>query len=275
MSRCAISVSLLVGVISLAGSAAAGTVGYWRFEEGTAGQPAAGAQSVLDSSGNGLHGTAAHGPVYDNAVPANPVPRTGATNSLCLSFNGINQKVQMDDAPEFQLTHSLTIEAFINPRSTYYNNNGQILLRGDSRGGHDPYYLCQQFDQILFSICGDTNPAVELRAPVPMANQWFHVAATLDDATGEMRLYINGQLANSRFTTVRPAAQLDPSLEGGVSIGDTPVAAFVQPFDGAIDEVRLSGTALTPSEFLNAPEPGALAVGLILAATGLRRRALR
>ncbi len=68
----------------LGGPQPAGVVAYWRFEEGTANAAAAGADSIVDSSGHGLSGTPIGGPTYKTDVAANPVPQTGAANNLGL-----------------------------------------------------------------------------------------------------------------------------------------------------------------------------------------------
>ena len=39
-------------------------------------------------------------------------------------------------------------------------------------------------------------------------NRWYHIAATLDDATGAMRIYTNGVLAAETNTSIRPFAYL-------------------------------------------------------------------
>ena len=47
----------------------------------------------------------------------------------------------------------------------------------------------------------------------------FHLAGTLDDATGSLRLYVNGVLGGIDVTTIRPFGPLQSDQSPGVAIG--------------------------------------------------------
>jgi hypothetical protein len=113
--------------------------------------------------------------------------------------------------------------------------NGQILWRGDNRGVLDPYKLNIHPDGQLCFTVGAIGTSAVLNAPVPLG-QLVHVAATLDDATGAMKLYENGTVVAQPVTAIRPFRDLDPNQYPGVFIGnaDTP---FNTPFNGLIDEL--------------------------------------
>jgi hypothetical protein len=189
------------------------------------------------------------------------VPQTGTANVLSLGFNG-GQSVAIPDDPAFDLTQSLTLEAYIYAEK---NNNGdlhQIVFRGDSRSGFDPYWF--GFDHtdsdLVFHIENDvTSQSAEVSVVFNEFEQWAHVAGVLDDATGEMSLYIDGTLKAQITTSVRPSGSLAPLLNPGIGIGalqnngDTVSGYGGEFFYGKIDEVRISGSALSPSEFLIAP----------------------
>src|SRR5262245_53173958 len=109
----------------------AATVAYWRFENGMANTAATGNGTILDSSGNNRNGTAINGPLYQANVAGNPVPQTGAANTLSMAFNGVDQRIFVPDNPAFALTHSLTLEAFVYIRPLVGPNfGGQIIFRG-------------------------------------------------------------------------------------------------------------------------------------------------
>jgi serine/threonine protein kinase len=228
------------------------TIAYWRFENGTDGTAASGPDSILDFSAHGLHGTPINGPVYRADVAVSPLPLTGDLNSLALEFNGKNQRVFIPDHPLFRLTRSLTVEAFIKVRALG-NWHGPILFRGDNRTGLDPYVLSVEPNKtIAFHVENASRHVANITAPLPGFNQWLHVAGTLDDATGQMRLYTNGVLATSTVTSVRPFAELDTRFEPGLGIGSAQSSRYAQYFNGWIDEVRISDVALPPDQFLNA-----------------------
>ena len=165
-------------------------------------------------------------------------------------FDGVNDRVQLVDSESLKLTESMTIEGWINVRSVPSANNGQIIFRGDDRGGLDPYALyASQAGEIGLHI-GALTGAAGLTAPIPWG-RFVHVAATLDDATGAMRLYVDGALAKEGVTEVRPFRDLDPASNPSIGIGNHggyPTSPHNFPFDGLIDELAIYNRALEPDE---------------------------
>jgi hypothetical protein len=234
----------------------ANTVAYYRFEEGVSGQSASGTNTIRDSSGNALNGTPFGGVVYSPYVPEDPVPLTGASNSHSLVFDGSSGRIFIPDYPLLILTNSLTVEAFINalaPGGGPYSAS-EIVFRGDERGGWDPISLVLNNTNLTFQITDTNNNISSVQAPISL-NVWHHVAGTLNAATGAQSLYIDGVLVKRISTTERPFGPLVASYHPGWGIGNVESTAYSEYFDGFIDEVRISDTALTPSQFLNAPQP--------------------
>ena len=109
-------------------------------------------------------------------------------------FDGVDDRILVADSPSLALTHSLTIEVWIKANAISSSVRSDILFRGDSRSGFDPYELkIDPNGQLVFLIISDTNAASVVHAAIPVG-QFVHVAATLDDATGAMSLYENGVL---------------------------------------------------------------------------------
>ncbi len=245
-----VRIGLVLAVFGVAELALAGTVAHWRLEEGPLDAPASGADSILDSSGNGLHGTPVGGPVY-RAVDRVP------DSSLGLEFDGATTRIFVPDDPLFELTQSLTIEAYIKldayPDGPY--GWGQIVFRGDEQGGMDPYALTvTSTGQLLFRIVQAHNVNAQLLSPTPLSlGEVYHVAATLDDATGEQKIFVNGREVASQITDLRPLGALDPNYDAGIGIGNLQSSSYDMYFEGVIDEVRISDVALSRSEFLPPP----------------------
>lgn len=281
MRRMAIVFGVLGSALFVSSLARGQTVAYWRFEEGTANAAASGTGTIVDSSGNGNNGTAIDGPTYSANVPVATIPQTGATNSLSMLFNGTDQQIFIPDSPSLALTQSLTLEAYIDPLSVNSisgspTDGEEIVFRGDSRNGYDPYKLVIRNGNLTFEIADASDDQVSVDVPFDAVNQWTEVAGTLDNGTGAMDLYENGTLVASTTTSIRPFATLDASKDPGLGIGNVE-AADNDYFDGYIDEVRISDEALLPSQFLDAsvPEPasvGMLGVGLLGILAGRRCR---
>jgi len=244
----------------------AGFVAHWRFEEGTAGQAASGAGSILDSSGNGLHMTPRGNPTYttDSAPGSN----------LAMAFDRVGDMAYRADSSQFQL-QSLTIEAFVK-----YNGGGglqQIFFRGDYRGGRDPYYLAINNGALRFNISDLSADRAIQSSTQLQVGQLLHVAATLDHATDIMKIFVDGnEVASGSAAGMRPNVGL---INGRVSIGGLSDGFnYGQNFNGIIDEVRIADTALNPGQFLYnpVPEPSSFVVfGTLIGGLQLLRRRRR
>ena len=221
------------------------TVGYWRFAEGLDGQVASGPDSILDVSGAANHGTPFGGPVYSNVA--------NSGSSIGLRFDGLDDRIFIPDDPSLALTESLTVEAFIRIDSIPFTpGNMQIVFRGDNRPSLDPYFLAldRNTGKLFFSIQDATNTMERIYSPTALpVGIPLHVAGTLDDASGAMRLFVNAQPVASVVTAIRPFADLSPTDLPGFAIGNLETAG-AQYFHGIIDDVRVSDRALDPDEFL-------------------------
>jgi hypothetical protein len=168
------------------------------------------------------------------------------------SFDGVDDRAVVADAPNLALTQSLTIEGWVRVDEFPTQGHGFIIARGDDRGGLDPYVLSViPNDEIRFSISSLTSSqSITGRMG---SGQFVHIAATLDNATGLMRLYTDGVLIAESTTDVRPFAMLDPASNPGIGIGNHggfPGTPHNFPFHGLIDELRIHSVALTETEIL-------------------------
>ena len=107
-------------------------------------------------------------------------------------FDGSGQSVDIPDNPLFELTHSLTLEAYVNVQGLPKQGMTDfIVFRGDNRPWLDPYWLAVLPNgHLCFQIDDGTSPnganAVQVEAPsVTPLNTWLHVAGTLDDRQGK------------------------------------------------------------------------------------------
>jgi len=165
--------------ILCSGPVDAATVAYYQWENGTDGERPHGKGTLSDSSGNGLDAWASGGLAYE--ASSNP----GST--LAMRFDGSTGRAWVPDDPRLELTHGLTLEAYVYLRTA---KGGVVVIRSDRRYDYDPYYLLVRHDGSLqFLVEEEAGVAAVLVSPsgLPL-QQWLHVAGTLDDATGNMGL---------------------------------------------------------------------------------------
>jgi hypothetical protein len=207
-----------------------GLVSWWRGE----------------GNGNDSFGT-------NNGTVINSVYFEPGLVGQCFHFvSGPDPRVLVPDNPSLQLTNSLTIECWAK-----YNLGWWLLSRGDDRPGLDAYTFGFIPDGRLgFSISAIDGQSAFVHTPDPIATGiWLHLAATLDGSSGDMGIYINGELVAQTNTTIRPMGPLsgpNPSL----SIGNAPGTAGF-PFDGWIDEIALYSRALSQDEIQSIYAAGA------------------
>ncbi len=246
--------TLTLIILGLAASAQAGTVRYWRFEEGAPETVASG--PLLDSSPSPSpdHGTPFGVPMYRADVPVAVIPQTGAPNTLSLELVGFEDMVEF--ASDFPLNEpgDKTIEFWL--KWNLIHHGATLWGRPDSVPDDNRFHLHGNFDFTLGleyrSPTGDLHVLAGSGLPengVPFSpGKWGHVAITRQGDT--YRVYING-VPQSEVTDMNPDL---PNLLGW-SLG----GRQNQPFFGLVDEMRVSDEALTPERFLmSAPPPPAV-----------------
>ena len=168
-----------------------------------------------------------------------------------LAFDGHDDRANIPDLPELAFTGSLTIQCCLKIDSFPLpkDGHGVIVMRSDNRSGRDPYFLSTLPSGVIeFGVHGIEGGA-SIVAQVEQG-KFLHVAATLDDATGFMRLYINGEQVAKRQTTFRPFAKLLEFREPGVGVGNhfSSKEMYNFPFHGIIEQLTIVDSALTSAE---------------------------
>jgi hypothetical protein len=169
---------------------------------------------------------------------------------MAFDFDREWKRVFIPDGPDFKLTNSLSIEGWIYPRKPEktLGIRCMVFIRGDNRPGLDPYQISLvPPGQIIFQVMTPLNEFANLLAPVQF-NKWQHVAGTLDGASGDMKLYVDGILSAHTNTTLRPLCDLDPTQEPAIGIGNMGGSSGEFPFNGLVDEISLYNRALRESE---------------------------
>ncbi|MDV6029899.1 MAG: hypothetical protein F9B45_07285 [Phycisphaera sp. RhM] len=195
----------------------------------------------LDAVGNN-DGTLASGASY-----------TPGVFGQAFLFDGVDDRVLVEDSSSLRLTRSMTIEAWVRVDSFPTSGHGLVMFRGDDRGGLDPYQITTTPNgTVQFQISSLTG-GMSLSAAMPQG-EFVHVAGTLDDATGQMSLYLNGVPVAQTITSERPFGALDPSRNPGIGIGNHggfPTTPHNFPLHGAIDELKIHDVPLSSTDILS------------------------
>src|SRR5215208_3923064 len=173
----------------------------------------------------------------DSAAGLNPGTISGATRSAsgrfgrALSFDGVNDRVNVADSNSLDLSTGMTLEAWVQPDS----GNWRTAIMKERPGG---------ISYGLYESTDTNRPSVEiqqeLRGPAALpGGVWSHLSTSYDGAT--LRLYVNGTQVASRAVT----GALTIS-SGALRIGGN--AIWGEYFSGLIDEVRIYNRALTAGE---------------------------
>ena len=196
-------------------------VALWTLDEITE-------QKVKDSSKNGVHGTCIGNPEVDVNEGIN-----GA-----IKFDGEQDYIKIEKEDIFDLTHAITVAAWI--KVNEFNKNWQaIVTKGD-----DSWRIARDVDKNSVQFALNSLPKEQiLRSQININDgKWHHVAGVYDGEKQKMYLYIDGQLELSGDAP-------DPIHENNepVLIGENSQATG-RFWNGWIDEVRIYSRPLTTNE---------------------------
>jgi 1,4-alpha-glucan branching enzyme len=211
---------------TLPATSATNLLAWWTFDEGTG-------SFAYDSSGNGNTGTVVIGNGYwDSGMISN-----------CLYFYGYNgdelpqeTQVTVSNSASLNPVNGITLAAWVYDQSGFWANTPRIIEKGASDNQYALFV--NSSGSLEFLLAGVTNITVS----PPSSGFWHHLAATYDGSS-LMSLYIDGQLA-----TQQVASGGVPVVTDSLAIGNKPgSSSLLNFFTGDIDDVRIYGSALTPS----------------------------
>ncbi|WP_229075848.1 LamG-like jellyroll fold domain-containing protein [Actinoplanes sp. DH11] len=154
-----------------------------------------------------------------------------------LTFDGDGDSADTA-APVLDTTKDYTIAAWVT--LDRLPGNYATAVSQDGRRVENPFYL--QYGQGAFAFSTPGGNRARL-VTTPELNRWYHLAGVRDHATGEIRLYVDGQ----RVAAV-PAGP-DVVSTGPLSVGRARFAGNPTDFwSGAVDSVRAYDRSLTDAE---------------------------
>ncbi len=215
---------------------AAGVRGYWTFNEN-------GGSYIYDSSGNGINGQLQGSPTWTSGV-------RGVAGDYALRFNGNNYigPISLLGSRDSYSFTSYTVEAWVQP--TYINSETwHPIVSKNYDGSSVPISLCYCGTNYYGDGRRGFSTGFYLNSwgwvgvatgEVPEINKWYHVVGSFDYPSRTLRIYVNGQLKQSRV------------LSSGYYIPNNTQPTYMAVFywsssyrwNGDIDEVTVYNYAL-------------------------------
>jgi hypothetical protein len=161
--------------------------------------------------------------------------------SAALSFDGVQQYVEVPDHEDLDLGASFTIEAWVMPTNVQSAVTQHVISKwGDA--GDASYAVLLKSGQLGVVIEGAGGATHEGWSQGTLSDGvWQHVAVTVEN--GSMKLYINGALDTSYTgvpTPLEPTRPLSFGRQGEPSAGGY--------YAGLLDEIRIWNTARSEAD---------------------------
>ena len=159
-----------------------------------------------------------------------------------LSFDGFDDYISVPHAETLSLIGEMTFAAWINTLDT---SGGYrcILAKDVSGNGMSNYWFGIENDELVFGFwAAGSFQTVSTPSSNLQADRWYHLAATFDDATDEVRLYVDGAEAHVGAIAFAPTTET-----ADVWIGHSADGEY---WTGSLDDIRIYNTVLSSGEIL-------------------------
>ncbi|MFC1848624.1 LamG-like jellyroll fold domain-containing protein [candidate division CSSED10-310 bacterium] len=185
-----------------------------------------------DESGSGNDGTANGAVLTDD--------RFGSVDSAYF-FDGSDDYISVPNSSSLELLNDMTITAWINTSST--SSAFQIIARKGApaagTGSTSYAFYIRSNNELAFYFTGGT---VHETANLDLiADVWYHVAVSFNNASNLVRLFVNGQRV---YNVSEANSPVEYDYPFGIGRTNDPG----QFFGGVIDEVRIYNRALSETE---------------------------
>ena len=214
-------------------------IAHWKFDENSG-------TTAVDSISTHA-GTLENGPAWST---------TGQIDGA-LDFDGVNDQVVVPHSVPLASFSALTITAWINNQASFLSSAYRIISK-ETSGQNDNFWLALSGPNLVLGIDGNFFiPSTSF-----VSNQWYHVAASFDDAADMVRIYVDGVEVYAQSTSASLGANTAELYIGNNWENKT--------WDGLLDDVRLYNQALTAQEIAalhssgadeGAPPPGSSCTG--------------
>ena len=201
------------------------------------------------------------------AVLESPILRPGARGNA-FYFDDTNRGILGTDVGFFERTQPFSLDLWLLPGQVYEDST-VLNHREEDNSGNAGYQINLEQNRVRFDVMhsrGGNMIRVVTRQAVSV-NQWTHITATYDGSSRAdgVALYINGVRADVEVQSDNLTRTI--LTNGGGTLGSEYLGMqFGKRFrmtalvDGAIDEIRVYGKALTPLEVRYLQDPSDLQI---------------
>lgn len=182
---------------------------------------------AYDVSGKMNHGTLTAGAKW-----------TGERSGGVISFDGVDDYINVADKDIFAFTNQITLSARVNLKSGD-SNNAVILARDNTAGNYWNFFLRKLFNNQLQFL---TPAGIAASNGTIQFDRWYHVVGRYDGS--EVSMYVDG---NKQSATGTGTSDIGHPLKP-ITIGKSNYASTDSWWKGFIDLPRIYNCALTPEQ---------------------------
>lgn len=158
---------------------------WWKLDETTG-------TTAADSSDNILNGTLTNGPVWT----------TGGHLNNCLSFDGTDDYVNLNNPSQLQLTGAMTLTAWVYIDT--FTTNGKIITKCATSGARGWELGLESGGYASFILAVNSTTQMRIDSSAIPSGQWVQLAGVYEPGTA-LRIYVNRTL-NTSNTAAQIAA---------------------------------------------------------------------
>jgi hypothetical protein len=188
-------------------------------------------------------------PMDISDAPFSIIPQPPVEEDYALSFDGMDDFVEIPNDPSLNISENFTIEFWIKT-----DNPQQAWTRVLEKGSWDQYYIGfynnhGRMHGALRTKDGEND--TKMTIPVGpaytrmVANEWYHVAATYDGQFA--KIYINGILESTKEAEVQPREVTGELILGAVKR----LNGYEYHMDAVIDEMRFWNQARSVDDIVD------------------------